>query len=131
KPSRINRKLMMLSDGTVQPTPVELGQKVNIRVNLTVPDELKSDVVVVAHNSKSGELYELRPGENGLFSSDIEVDKTFQKDEQTLSILAYYCETGKPGRSKRLEDGINGAGLWKLDKTYEYNPLLAARRNRL
>lgn len=138
KPSRINRKLMILSDGAVQPRLVEIGQKLTVTAKLTVPDELKTDVIVVARNSKSGELYELKPGDNGLYSAEIEVDKTLQKpgtgpsgDEQTFSILAYFSEKGTPGRSKRIEDAINGAGLWKPDKTYEYNPLLAASRNRL
>src|SRR5205807_64831 len=53
KPSRINRTLLMLSDGSVQPTLVEIGQKLTIKAKLLVPDELKSDIVVIARNSKS------------------------------------------------------------------------------
>jgi hypothetical protein len=131
KVSRIDRKRMQFSAGTPTPTLIEFGQKLSVKARFSVPDEQKSEIVVIARNSKSGEIYELTPSADGIYAAEIEVDKRFQKDEQTISILAYRSDAEKPGRSKKVEEALEHAGHWKLDKAYEYNPLLVASRNRL
>jgi hypothetical protein len=132
-PSRIVRGYFAIVDGGLDPAIVEIGKTVTVAVRLPLPDEPKVDLVVLARNAKTGETWELTPDkEPGVYKAEIPVDKAkFAKNDQTLSVLAYARDPKMEGRSKKAEDAINGAGLWKLDKRFEYNPRIVASRNRV
>ena len=129
-PSRIVRGFFAFQDAAIDPAIVEIGRNVTLAVKLPLPDEPKVDVIVVARNSKTGEIWQLDPAGDGVFKAEIPVDKKgFGKDDQTISVLAYAADPATPGRNKKAEDAIKG--LWKLDKPYEYNPKIVASRNRV
>lgn len=128
-PSRIVRGYFAFADSGIEPAIVEMGQTVTIFAKLPLPEEPKVDLVVLARNAKTGEAWELSLGADGVYKAEIPVDKKFAKNDQTISILAY-PRAGTEGRSKKAEDAIKGAGLWKLDKRFEYNPRIIASRNR-
>jgi hypothetical protein len=132
-PSRIVRGYFAIVDGGLDPAIVEVGKTVTVAIKLPLPDEPKVDLVVIARNAKTGETWELTPDkEPGVYKAEIPVDKAkFAKNDQTLSILAYARDPKVEGRSKKAEDAISGAGLWKLDKRFEYNPRIVASRNRV
>ncbi len=130
-PSRIVRGYFAISDAHADPPIVEFGQTLTLSVELPLPEEPRVNVVVLAHNAKTGETFELAPAGDGLYRAAVPVDKKFAQNDQVISILAYPREAGASGRSDKEEDAISGAGLWKLDKPFVYNPRLIASRNRL
>src|SRR5205823_10295244 len=111
EPSRIVRGYFALANPHAAPAIVELGQNVTISVWLPMPAEPKVNVVVIARNEKTHEIFELQPAERGIFQSEIPVDKRFTKNDQTISILAYAADSERGGRSRKAEDAIAGAGL--------------------
>lgn len=75
-------------------------------------------------------MLELTPVGNGVYRGNFKVDKHFPKNDQIFCVLAYAQQADIQGRSKRVEDAINGAGLWNPGKPYVFDPLLVVSRNR-
>lgn len=130
-PSRIVRGYFAFQGASIDPAIVEIGKTVTVSVKLPLPEEPKVHVVVVARNAKTGAMWQLSPGEAGVYRAEIPIDDKFAKNDQTISILAYASGGESDGRSKKAEDAISGAGMWKLEKAFEYNPRIVASRNRL
>jgi hypothetical protein len=129
-PSRIVRGYFAFQAASVDPAIVETGQKVTISARLPLPEEPKVQVVVVARNAKTGATWQLLPSEGAVYRAEIPVEDGFSKNDQTISVLAY-AASGEEGRSKKAEDAIDRAGMWKLERPYEYNPKIVSSRNRL
>jgi hypothetical protein len=130
--SHFARNYFTLTNAHLDPSTVEAGQTITLTVTLSVPPEQNaSPLVVIARHSKTGKIYELTPmGEGSVYQCRIEVDKKFPKKEQLISVVAYPQKSEKPGRDAKVEHALEEAGVWKLDKSYVYNPLLLASRNR-
>ncbi len=82
---------------------------------LHMPDEPKVDVVVIARDAKTGEVFELAPAGSGVFKVQIPVDKkSFAKNDQTISIVAYARESGTldEARRPRTRFPVRECGSW-------------------
>jgi len=130
KPSSIASDYLTFTDARLEPSIAEVGQTVTLTVTLPSPPEPNVPIVVVARNSRNGQVFELSPVRSGVYRAEFVVDKRFPKNDQTITILAYAQQGDRPGRNKKVEDAINGAGLWKPDKPFVYNPLLVVSRSR-
>jgi len=102
-PAQVKHTYLKVSEAMLEPSIAEYGQTVKLTARLSVPAEPTIPVVVVARNSKTGQVF---------------------------CILAYAGDADKPGRNKQKEEAINGACLWNPDKPYVYNPSVALSRNR-
>lgn len=130
KPSTIVSDYLTFTSARLEPSIAEIGQTVALTVTLPAPPEPSVPVVVVARNSRNGHTFELSPLGNGLYRGEFVVDKKFPRHDQIITVLAYAQQTDSPGRNRKVEDAIHGAGLWKPDRPYVYNPLLVVSRNR-
>jgi hypothetical protein len=130
KPSAVRSPYLVFANARLEPSIAEPGQTVTLTVNLPSPPEPRTPLVVVARNSRNGFLFELSPIGEGRYRSEFVVDKRFPKNDQVICVLAYAQQDDRLGRDKRVEDAINGAGLWNPGKPFVYNPLLVVSRNR-
>jgi hypothetical protein len=130
KPSIIASDYLTFTEARLEPSIAEPGQTVTISVRLPTPPDPRTPVVVVARNNKTGQYVHLLPGGDGYYHGEIVVDKKFPKNDQTYCVLAYAEQDDRPGRNKKAEDAINGAGLFHAEKPFVYNPLLLVSRNR-
>ncbi len=130
KPSTITSNYLTFTEARIEPSIAEVGQTVALLVKLPTPPDPNTPVVVVARHHKTGKLYELEPVGAGIYRGEINIDKKFPKHDQTFSVVAYADQDDKPGRNKKAEDAIIGAGLLNPEKPYIYNPLLVVSRNR-
>lgn len=130
KPSTITSDYLTFTEARIEPSIAEAGQTVTLSVKLPTPPDPSTPVVVIARHCKTGQTYQLEPAGNGIYRAEIEVTKKFPKNDQALCVVAYAEQDDRPGRNKKVEDAINGAGLLNADKPYVYNPLLVVSRNR-
>jgi hypothetical protein len=108
----------------------ERGQTVHLSTKLVIPPDPHVDVVVVARNARTKEMWELHVSDGDRYETDIVVDKKFTNDDQSIDLIAYAEIREKPGRRKDVEIAIDRAGLWDPLKAFVYNPLLVVSRNR-
>jgi hypothetical protein len=130
KPSTIGTETLTFTGARLEPSIAEPGDRVRIMARLPLPLQPTVYITVVARNNRTGQKWELLPERNGVYAIDIEVDKRFPKDDQTISILAYAAQENKPGRRGDVERAIEKSGLWDPNKIFVPNPLLAVSRNR-
>ena len=86
--------------------------------------------VVIARNSRTGQIWEMQPEGGGEYSVTVMIDKRFPRDDQVISIIAYPERLDKPGRRGEVESAIDKSGLWDLKRYYVYNPLVVVSRDR-
>jgi hypothetical protein len=130
KPSTIESKYLNFTEARLEPGIVEQGQTVSLSVKMPIPPDPRTPVIVVAKNSRTGRFFELTSAGNGIYRTEFVVDKKFPKDDQVFTVIAYAEQDELPGRNKKAENAINGAGLFDPTKPYIYNPLLVVSRNR-
>jgi hypothetical protein len=130
KPSAITSNYLTFTEARIEPSIAEVGQTVTISAKLPAPPDPNTPVIVIARHCKSGRIYPLEPVGAGVYRGDVEVDKKFPKQDQVFCIVAYAEQDERPGRNKRAEDAIIGAGMLNAEKPYIYNPLLVVSRNR-
>lgn len=131
RPSEVQSEYMIFKSARLVPSIAEPGARVHIQTKMAIPsDPHKVDVVVVARNNRTGQMWELQPLGEGRFEGEFEVDKRFPRDDQTISILAYAASQPVPGRRRDVEGAIEHAGLWNVKQPYIYDPLLVVSRNR-
>jgi hypothetical protein len=130
KPSTISSDYLTFTEARMEPSIAEPGQTVSISVRMPTPPDPRTPAVVVARNSRTGQTVHLLPGGDGYYQGEFVVDKKFPKNDQTYCVLAYAEQEDRPGRNKKAEDALNGAGLFNPEKQFMYNPLLLVSRNR-
>lgn len=128
--SMFDSTYLTFSEPRFEPGIVEPGHTVQLSVRLSLPPDPRTPLVVVARNSKTGEMYELERLEQGLYGAEIAIDKRFPKNDQVFAILAYAEQDERPGRSKKVEDALVGQGYFKPERPFLYNPLMVVSRNR-
>jgi hypothetical protein len=121
---------LTFADARMEPSIAEPGQTVRIVVSLPAPPEPRTPFVVVARNDRTGQFYELTPAGGERYQAEFTVDKKFPKNDQVFTVLAYAQQDDTPGRDKKVEDALKGAGLFDAKKPFVYNPLLVVSRNR-
>ncbi len=127
---------------TVSPVPVELksarivpslarpGDTVKISVQLKYPDNPRIMAVVIARDSETGSVWELKRTARGVYAADAPIDPHWRANDHVITILAYPSDGSDGGRRSDLEEEINRAGLWNPRKQYIFNPALLVSRNR-
>lgn len=130
QPSKVESEYLRFTGARIVPSIAQPGQLVRLMVKIPTPPDPPVYMVVVARNNRTGQKWELKPTSSGRYEVEIEVDKKFPRDDQTLSVIAYAAQTQVPGRRHDAEGAIEGAGLWDAKKPYIYNPLLVVSRNR-
>jgi hypothetical protein len=130
KPSTITSNYLTFTEARFEPSIAEVGQTVSLIVKLPTPPDPSTPAVVIARHCKTGEIYQLESAGDGYYRATIQVTKKFPKDDQSFCVVAYADQDDHPGRNKKVEDAIAGAGLLNPEKPYVYNPLLVASRNR-
>jgi hypothetical protein len=128
--SKVEAQYLKFTHVRISPSVAERGQIVHVSTKLIIPPDPHVDVVVVARNAKTGEMWELHPGDGDTFETDVTVDKKFANDDQSIEIIAYAALRDKPGRRSDVEHAIDRSGMWDPLKPYVYNPLLVVSRNR-
>ena len=129
-PSAIGSNFLLFTDARVEPSIAEPGQTVILSASIPSPPEPRTPVTVVARNNRTGEIFELAPVSEGRYRGEIRIDKKAPRNDTPITILAYPQQADEPGRSKRVEDAIQRAGLFDAGRSFVYNPLLVASRNR-
>ena len=129
-PSKVDSMLLRFKNTRIEPSIAEIGQIVRISTRLVIPKDPEINVVVVARNSRTGQKWEMKEDSDGYFTTEIDIDKKFGRDDQTIAILAYAADERKPGRRNSAESAIEKNGLWDASKPYLFDPLLVASRNR-
>jgi hypothetical protein len=130
QPSTFDSTYLTFTEARLEPSIAEVGQKVMLTTRLQLPPEPRTPIVVVARNSRTGDLVELERIEGSVYGAEITIDKEFPKNDQTFTILAYAEQDERPGRSKKVEDALVRQGFFQLDKGFVYNPLVVVSRNR-
>jgi hypothetical protein len=130
EPSTFDSTYLTFSSARIEPSIAEPGQTVYLSARLSLPGDPRTPIIVVARNNRTGQVYELEPKETGLYGAEIVIDKRFPLNDQVFTILAYAEQDERPGRSKKVEDALNGAGYFKPERPYLYNPLFVVSRNR-
>jgi hypothetical protein len=128
--SHIGSDYLYFTGARLQPSIAEPGQTVRISAVLPAPPTPPVYVNVIARNSRTGQVWELKPVGNDRYEGAFEVDKRFPTDDQVISILAYAAQPNTPGRRPEVERALEGAGLWDIRKPFRYNPLVVVSRNR-
>ena len=129
-PSAIASTYLMFTDARIEPSIAEPGQTVILSATIPSPPEPRAPIIVVARNSRTGDIVELSPAGEGRYRAEIRVDKRHPKHDQVISVLAYAQQADESGRSKAVEDAIKRAGLFDSGRPVVYNPLLIVSRNR-
>lgn len=119
-----------ITDAHLTPSLVKHGDTVRVTAKLITPTDPKIYAVVVARDSLTGEIWELKPVGKGMYGVDILIDDAIRPNDQFISILAYASETDRPVRRPELEAAIEKAGLWNTKRPYVCNPLYVVSRNR-
>lgn len=130
KPSKIESDYLTLKDAHLEPSIAEPGQTILLVAELPAPPDPSAPAVVVAKNTKTGKLIEMKPVGGGRYQAELKIDKHYPKNDQLITIVAYADQSDFPGRNKKVEGSLNGAGYWDPAKPYIYNPLCVVSRNR-
>jgi hypothetical protein len=130
KRSTIGSEYLKFSDARLEPSIAERGQTVTISARLPMPPEPATPVVVIARNSRTGQVIQLEPAGGDRYVGSFVVDRKAPRDDQVLSLIAYAEASDKPGRNRAAEAAIQRAGLFDVRRPFVYNPLLVASRNR-
>lgn len=130
KPSTVESPYLLFANARITPSIVEPGATAVLTASFPQPPDPRTPVVVVARNSRTGRIYELRPDGGDLYQCEMLVDRAFPKNDQTFCVVAYAEQAEHPGRSKAVESAIEHAGMLDPHKPYVYNPLVAVSRNR-
>ena len=128
--SKVEYQYLKFTHVRLEPSVAERGQQVHLSAKLVIPPDPRVDVIVVARNAKTGEMWELHAGDGDVFETDLIVDHKFTNDDQSIGLIAYAAIGEKPGRRKDVEHAIDHAGLWDPLKQFVYNPMLVVSRNR-
>jgi len=128
--SKIDGTYLRFKNTRIEPSIAEPGQIVRIITRLPMPPTPEINVVVVARNMRTGQKWELKRDNDGYFSTEVEIDKRFPKDDQIISLVAYAADEQRPGRRANAEGAIEHAGLWDPRKPFIYDPLIVVSRNR-
>ena len=128
--SKIDSSYLRFANTRLEPSIAEPGQLVRIVTRLPLPPTPDIDMVVVARNSRTGQKWELRRDSDGYFTTEIEVDKRFPRDDQVISLIAYAADERHPGRRPKAEAAIEHSGLWDARKPFMYDPLIVVSRSR-
>jgi hypothetical protein len=128
--SAIGSPYLLFSEARIEPSIAEPGQTVILSAFIPTPPEPRTPIVVVGRNSRTGEIIPLSHAGEGRYRGEIRVDKKHPRDDQVITIVAYAEQTDETGRSKQVEDAIQKSGLFDSGRTFTYNPLLVASRNR-
>ncbi len=127
--SKVDGTYLTFTSARLEPALAQRGQPVTLEVVLDQPPSPRTPIVVVARDSRNGEVWQLHQ-HDGIYEATFTVDKTFPDNDQVISVLAYPASQQMPGRRKDAEGAILHSGLWNPLKQYIYNPLLVASRNR-
>lgn len=130
RPSKIDGSYLRFASARIEPSIAEPGQHVRIIARLPLPPAPEINMIVVARNSKTGQKWELQRDNDGYFSTDIEVDKRFPRDDQTISLIAYAADERHPGRRPNAEGAIEHSGMWDPRKAFVYDPVIVVSRSR-
>jgi len=128
--SKVEAQYLKFTHVRLEPSVAERGQAVHLSAKLVIPPDPQVEVVVVARNSKTHEMWELHPTDGDLFETDLILDHKFANDDQAIDLIAYAELREKPGRRSDVEHAIEHGGMWDPNKPYIYNPLLVVSRNR-
>ena len=129
-PSKIDGKYLRFANTRIEPSIAEPGQLVRIITRLPMPSEPEINIIVVARNNRTGQKWELKPDNDGYFTTEIEIDKRFPRDDQTISLIAYAADERHPGRRPNAEAAIEKSGLWDARRPFVYDPLIVVSRSR-
>ena len=130
KPSNVQSTYLNFTAARMSPSIAQRGQTVRLSALLTTPPEPTIHVIVVAHDSRTGESWEMQKAGDGRYEAEFVVDKHFAIDDHPISILAYPASELEPGRRLEVEKAMQGAGLWDTRKPFVYDPLLVVSRSR-
>ncbi len=128
--SKIESDYLTFTDARLEPSIAEPGQMVKLTVEMPAPPDPSAPAVVVAKNSKTGKLIDLNPIGRGRYQAELKIDKKYPKNDQTITIIAFADQSDFPGKNKKVQNSLNGAGYWDPAKPYVYNPLFVVSRNR-
>lgn len=129
-PSKIDNSYLKFVSARLEPSIAEPGQIVRITARLPLPPTPEINMVVVARNNRNGAKWQLKLDNDGYYVGEIQIDKRFPPDDQTISLLAYAADDQHPGRRPDAEAAIEREGLWNPAKPYIYDPLLVVSRTR-
>src|SRR5207249_3434076 len=119
---------LKITASKAEPSLTPPDGKVKITATIAMPPDPKPGLVVIARHAETGKSWELAPGENGTYSAEIPVDKSFPRKDQVISVLAYAADESKPGRRPEVEKALESGGYWDLKKPFVRNPLICASR---
>ena len=128
--SHVSGDYLTFKSARLVPSIAQAGDSVQIFAQISFPSSPETPIVVVARNVRTGKIWRLHSEGDGFYERDIQIDRSFPLNDQSISILAYAADTKHPGRRKNVEGAILHSGLWDPLKPYRYEPLLVASRNR-
>jgi len=99
-------------------------------VKFPSPPQPRTPFVVVARNTRTGQMVLLEKTDHDRYEGSLTIDKRAPRDDQIVAVLAYAEQDDAPGRNRRTEAAIERAGLWNTERPYIYNPLIVVSRNR-
>ena len=129
-PSTVDSAYLQITSARIEPSLAQVGDRVRLSVKMPSPPTPEIFVVVVARDSRTGQVWELEPSGDDRYVTSIDIDRRFPRDDQYLSVIAYAQQSQRPGRRKDAEDAILRSGLWNPAKPFRYDPLLVVSRNR-
>lgn len=129
--SVLSSDLLCFTEARVSPAIVERGQEVTLSVTFHQASDPRTPVVIVARNSRTGQMYELERVGPDRYACRFMVDKRNPLNDQILTVIAYAGQDTRPGRLPDVERALLRSGLWDPGRRFVYNPLLVAGRNRV
>lgn len=129
--STLGSDLLSFTEARLQPAIVERGGQVRIGVTFKSATEPRTPVVIVARNSRTGEMFELERAGADRYEATFEVGRKHPLHDQVITVIAYAGQDTRPGRLPEVERALLKAGYWDPKKRFVYNPLVVASRNRV
>jgi hypothetical protein len=135
KKSEVESMAVLLTDPQVDAPLAPAGTPVKLSVKLQSPAEPPLKLRVFAREEKTGQVAELQPRENGVYSGALLLDPKTSPGETTIAIAALKAEPVAVSLSKSKTDPLLDLAerLDQLEagKPYDFDPRIMASKNRL
>lgn len=130
-PATLTSDLLCFTEARITPAIAQRGQEVRLSVRFKGAEEPRTPVVIVARNSRTGRMYELKPVGGDLYETAFTVEPKQPLNDQVITVIAYAGQDTRPGRIPEVERALERAGYWDPKRAFQYNPLMVAGRNRV
>lgn len=135
KKSEVADAAVLLSDPHLDPAMATPNSTLKIDVKLAMPAEPKMDIRIFAREEKKHTIAELKPGANGVWAGELQLDPKEPLGDTKVSIVALHTDPVEVHLSARKDDPLMefARQMDSLDpsRAYDFDPRIMASENRL